>query len=77
MSNKDLYQQFCDRLPHVPVYMQNWWLDQVCIQGTWDVVLVEKGGEIFGVLPYYLTRSKGQRIIRMPPLTKFMGPLLR
>lgn len=77
MSKKALYQQFCEEVPHVPVYMQNWWLDQVCKQGTWDVAIVEKGGEIFGVLPFYLTRSMGQRIIRMPPLTKFMGPLLR
>ena len=53
--------------------MQDWWLDIVC-KKSWDVALYkDKGGKIVGVLPYFLNKYWGFKVITMPPLTPYMG----
>ena len=41
-----------------------------------DVALARKADRIVGVLPYFVKKSKGVRMIQMPPLCRFMGPYI-
>ena len=76
MQVKAKYQSFCQSEPGIPLFIQPWYLDAVCQDGDWHVVLAERGGQIVGALPYYI-KSKGPfRYISMPWLTKMMGPYL-
>ena len=43
------------------------------MDGTWDVCMVEKKGEILGCLPFFTTKIKGFKVIRMPKLTPYLG----
>ena len=51
-----------------PVFHQPFWLDLVA--PGWDVVCIEKGGELIASMPYWIVGKK----IKMPPLTQFLGP---
>ena len=75
MKNKDKYKKFCDTHP-IPIFSQYWWLDSVCVGGEWDVALIEKGGEVFASLPYFLKKKGPFKLIIMPPLTQTMGPYI-
>ena len=51
-------------------------MDAVCVDGEWDVALVEKAGRIVASLPYFIKRKGPYRHIAMPWLTKTMGPYI-
>lgn len=73
-QNKSEYRKFCAEHQEMPIFLQDWWLDVVCQDGKWEVVLArDKGGNITGVLPYCLTRKLGFSIITMPMLTPYQG----
>ncbi len=76
-SDKEKYIRFCDDYQtKIPVFYQYWWLDAVCKNGTWEVILYEnRQNEILACLPYFVTKKFGQKIITMPPLTPFTGVL--
>lgn len=70
--NKNIYRQIKES--SIPIFYQPWWLDIVCGKENWEVSIVtEKDGHITSVLPYYIPRFLGFRVIRMPPLTPFLG----
>jgi len=72
-QNKEEYRVFCQRTQALPLFMQDWWLDIVC-ERKWEVALYkDKGGNIVGVLLYFLTTYWGLKIIKMPTLTPYMG----
>lgn len=72
-DNKHKYIEFCKEQA-LPLHMQPWWLDAVCTPGQWEVALSFNGeGNLDGALPYYLTRSKWLRSIRMPPFSDYAG----
>ena len=48
MTNKEKYTIFCEQNDFVPIFSQPWWMDAVCIDGYWDVLLYEKNEEILG-----------------------------
>lgn len=74
MTNKDLYKDWCAGQDKLPIFFQPFWLDTVCNEGSWDVCISQKGdGTIQGVLPYYLTRYYGLKVIKMPYLTPYLG----
>ncbi len=76
-SHKTLYQEFC-RTNHVPIQLQPWWLDAVCVAGDWEVCLsVDQQGQVLGAMPYYLTRRWGLRVIQQPPFSTYAGPWLK
>ena len=77
MNNKDKYINFCNKESNIPIFSKNWWLDIVCGKDNWDVVLVEKGDEIFASLPYYKKKKLIFNIITMPILTQTMGPYIK
>jgi hypothetical protein len=74
LTGKDKYRTLCRTEPSIPVFSQDWWLDTVCGEGNWDVMLKEEKGKIQAAMPVYLPLSG---IIIMPPFTQTMGPWFR
>ncbi len=77
MNNKQKYIEFCKNEKVMPIFSKPFWLDAVCGEDGWDVILVEKGGKIFASMPYVkpivrysLTYST------MPKLTQTLGPYI-
>ncbi len=57
-----------------PIFFQPWWLDVVCQYDDWDFSMSKNSnGEIVGIMPYYLRKIWGKSLIRMPPLTPYLG----
>ncbi len=77
MTNKEKYREFCTKEKNIPIFSKDWWLDSVCGKDNWDVVLVEKGGQIVASLPYYKTKKAIFDIITMPKLTQTMGVYIK
>lgn len=76
-GNKENYLAFSERESELPVFARPWWLDAVCGPDGWDVVLVEKGGEVVASMPYHIRRWGGLTFILMPPLTPWLGPYVK
>lgn len=84
MSSKEIYRELCRSEASIPIFSQDWWLDAVCRNGDWDVVLTTKKlvgtnrevthSDIEGTLPFYRVSPA---LIGMPKLTQTMGPWLR
>ena len=75
MQDRQDYREYCNTNESIPIFVKDWWLDQVCGENNWDVALVKKNNEIVASLPYYMrTNILGQNSITMPALTPFMGP---
>ena len=77
MSDKDLYRALCKSEPTIPIFSKDWWLDAVCGENNWDVIIIEKNGNVVGAMPYYIMKKRGAKIITMPPLTQTMGPWVK
>jgi len=77
MENKQKYAEFVKK-EKLPIFMQPFWLDSVCVNGLkWDVILYEKGGEIWGSFVYVVKKKFGFNLIIMPKLTPFLGPYIK
>ena len=78
MDNKDLYTDFCRKEKNLPLFYQPWWLDTVCSEGAWDVLVFIKKKQVVGVYPFYKKKKfKFFGLISMPPYTPFLGPYLK
>lgn len=77
MTNKEKYREFCKKELGLPIFSKDWWLDAVCGEKEWDVVLFEKGGEIWASWPYCKTKRAIFEIITMPKLTQTMGVYIK
>lgn len=77
MTNKEKYRKFCEKEKNIPIFSKDWWLDSVCGENNWDVVLFEKGGEVWASLPYQKTKKAIFEIITMPKLTQTMGVYIK
>lgn len=53
MTNKDKYRILCKGETSIPIFNQDWWLDEICGEDNWDVLLVEANNKIIGAHPYY------------------------
>lgn len=73
---KDAYRNLCDSEPSIPLFAQAWWLDAVA-GDSWEVAVVEKGGEIVASMPFVSSQRYGFKLIAQPPLTQTLGPWLR
>jgi hypothetical protein len=76
-SHKSKYIEFCESEANIPIFSQYWWLDAVCGEDNWDVIVIEKGGSIVATLPYCFTNKKGAKHISMPLLTQTLGPYIK
>ena len=77
MTNKEKYTIFCEQNDFVPIFSQPWWMDAVCIDGYWDVLLYEKNEEILGALPYYVKKRWGISYITQPEFTQNNGVVIK
>ncbi len=75
MDNKTAYRQFCNEHLHLPIFVMDWYLDAVCQEGHWEVVLLEENGKTIAAYPYFLKKKGPFKYITMPHLCKYMGPL--
>jgi hypothetical protein len=74
MTNKEIYRDFCQNTPELPIFMQDWWLDAVCAGKQWDVLLREdETGEIQAAMPYLLRKRAWMKYIIMPQQTQIGG----
>ena len=73
MTNKEKYRDLCRKEKNIPIFSKDWWLDSVCGKDNWDIVLVEKGGNIFASMPYVLTKRLSIISLHQPILTQTMG----
>lgn len=77
MTNIEKYKEFCKQEEKICLFSKAWWLDVVCGKEKWDVVLVEKNGQIIASMPYYIKRRAIFTAIKQPILTKRMGPYIK
>ncbi|GHT08829.1 hypothetical protein FACS189432_01430 [Bacteroidia bacterium] len=70
MTDKEKYRILCSKELSIPIYSRDWWLDCVCGENSWDVLLYNKGEEIEALMPFY---SPAKGIITMPAFTQTMG----
>lgn len=75
-SARERYRQFSDASDALPLFLRAWWLDATCGTGGWDAALVERGGEVVGVLPYLRRERLGMLMLGQPMLTQYLGPWL-
>lgn len=72
-SNKDKYRHLLETEKTIPIFSRDWWMDAVCGEDNWDVLLVEKNGEIVASMPYYIHKKYGLTVITQPTLTQTNG----
>ncbi len=70
------YRQFCHSEPNLPLFMQDWYLDAVCENGSWDAITIDRNGKTIAVFPYFLKKKGFWHYIIMPKLCKFLGPYI-
>jgi len=70
MTGKERYRILCKNEFSIPIYSRDWWLDCVCGESNWEVLLYLRNEEIEAAMPYYVP-CKG--IISMPLYTQTMG----
>lgn len=73
MTPKDKYRQLCKDEKTIPIFSKDWWLDADCGKDNWDVLIVEKGGEIAASMPIYIKRKYGIKYITQPILSQTSG----
>jgi hypothetical protein len=74
MINRKKYREFCKKEKNISIFSKDWWLDSVCGYDNWDVVIIEKGGNIMATMPYYTRKGKfNSVIISQPILTQTLG----
>ncbi len=76
MDAKERYIEFCKREP-IPLFSQYWWLDAVCGRDNWEVLLYQKGGEIFASFPYFKKKKLIFNGIAQPKLTQSLGVYIK
>lgn len=75
MTNKEEYKEICEKNGNgISIYAQHWWMDAVCVDKRWDVIIVrDNNGNVKASLPYLIGSKFGFRFIIMPPLTQTNG----
>lgn len=76
MNHKEEYRQVCSKEPSIPIFSQDWWLDAVT-GDNWNVVLVKKGEQVIGSLPYVVKKKYGFTLLTQPSLTQTLGPWIK
>lgn len=80
MTDKEKYKQLCETEgSNIPLFLQYWWMNEVCRGKEWNVVLTydKRGEEIIGAWPFLIGKKLGFRYILQPQLTQYSGPWIR
>jgi hypothetical protein len=71
MTDKEKYKALCNHELSIPLYIRDWWLDCVCGEKYWDVLLyINENHEIEAAWPFY---KPFRGVITMPAHTQTMG----
>ena len=70
MTNKEKYRKLCRSEKSIPLFSRDWWLDVVCGENNWKVLLLENNGIIEASMTLYTPVSG---VVTMPPHTQTMG----
>lgn len=76
-DSKDLYRRFAASESSIPIFSRPWWLDATAGESSWDVAIIERGGQIVGSLPYAIKSKYSFTVLTQPQLTQTLGPWLR
>lgn len=71
ITAKQKYRSLCRCEKSIPIFSRDWWLDTVCGENRWEVLLVEEKGRITAALPLYVPCRS---VVTMPMYTQTMGP---
>lgn len=74
MKNKQIFKEWCERHPEIPLFLQYKWMEIITKPEQWDVAVVLAGTEIQAFMPYFKKRKLKFDTITIPPLTPYMGP---
>lgn len=77
MTPKDKYRQLCKDEKTIPIFSKDWWMDAVCGEDNWDVLIVEKGDEIAASMPIHIKKKYGLKYIGQPKFTQLSGIHIR
>jgi hypothetical protein len=73
LNNKEKYAQFCATQLQMPIFLQSWWLDAVCVNAAWNVFLYEENGETRASFVFHYIKKIGLQFIVNPQLTQISG----
>lgn len=73
MSNKEKYRMLCENEPSIPLFLQYWWMETVCKDKTWNVLLYAENGEITAAMPFLFGKKLWFRYVLQPQLTQYSG----
>ncbi|MEQ8908644.1 MAG: GNAT family N-acetyltransferase [Vicingaceae bacterium] len=75
-DSKSLFKSFSEKHDQVLLFSQkhSWW--EEVVQDNWEVAIVEKGGQIQAVWPYYIRQKGPWKMIAQAPLSPYAGPFL-
>lgn len=76
MKSIEEYQKLSYQIPDFPVFMQDWYLDAVCGENGWDYIFYSYDHRLIALFPFWMRKKWGIRWIDMPPLVKYMGPII-
>lgn len=74
MLDKDKYKYFAEKNEDIPIFSRPWWLDAVCDEGHWDVILYEKNNSIRSSFPFFIKKKNILKLSLLPRLTQKLGP---
>ena len=74
MNKKEVFKNWCEKHPDIPLFLQFDWMNTIAEPDYWDVALVGHENDIQALLPYFKKRKFQFDIITVPPLTPYMGP---
>lgn len=74
MTDKEAYILFCKKEKEVSLFSQPWYLDAVCGESHWDILMIKKGNEVAATMPILKNKQFGFSLSRMPLITPYLGP---
>lgn len=73
-KNKNDYISFYKKQKNIPIFSSPWWLDSVCGEDSWDVILVKDSNNVIKAsFPFYIQNTLLGNRITMPVLTQKLG----
>lgn len=70
---KNKYKSYCEGNDNIPLFLSYNWYNSLFDGNEWDVVIVEKKGNVTGFMPYQVFKKKSFTFIRPSMLTPYQG----
>lgn len=72
-SIKEQYRLLCENRNDIPMFLQAWWMDAVCLNKEWDVIIYTKNDKIIASWVFHTVKKYGMSFIIQPQLTQLNG----